>query len=453
MLKKIYPLFLSCFLYADNSIIVYNDNLSLFDITTKINPIKSGSNNIILENISPNLLSDSVSPIFPKGVSVLEQNFKYDLISQNNVLKQYINKSISFNESGIIKTGTLLSIENDKVFLNEDKGYLKLVPIKDILISAIPAGMITKPSLVFKINSEDNIDSPEISLKYLSTGFSWKSDYIATIIDNNLYINGLITLKNESEVSLDNYNLKLVAGKVNNVDNQVVSFNRPMLAKAQVMAMDSSIQTKSFSGYHVYSIPFKVDVDKRSSKQINYFNNKIKEFEIYNELNLSIYDHMELSDLKFNQVIKFDNTKLNGLGEALPEGIFRVYRKDNVDNTTYFIGSVNIEDKPKDESVLLNIGDNFDSLISIKSIDSKNISNKSFITYNYNIRNNGNKTEKYLIKQNLPFFNNDKLDIIKSKNCLNDKKCIIKKSSDSFVEIEIYLNSQEKYSFDITYSN
>lgn len=318
--------------------------------------------------------------------------------------------------------------------------------------------MITKPSLLFRISSSDDISNPDIFLRYLSTGFSWSSDYVATIVDNNLFINGWISLKNDSDVSLKNYDLKLLAGDVNSVDNidkpQMMRMN--MMAKSSVMEADTiNISNKEFSGYHIYKIPFKVDIDKKSSKQINFLNINTDDWNKYNEIDLY---YGEVNNAKFNQVISFKNNKESGLGEPLPAGVIRFYQKDLIDNSSYFIGSSNLSDTPKDEVVKLIIGQNFDSVIDVKIIDSKFDSTytnqKSYLKVKFDIRNNGDKKEVYKIKQNNPIVNTLKANTyIKSENCLNNDKCSYKEISDSIIEFSLKLNPKEKYSFEAIFSN
>lgn len=328
---------------------------------------------------------------------------------------------------------------------------IRLIPSKNIVVSYLPSGMTTKPSLVFKIVSEENIHNPDIYLRYLSNGFSWSSDYVATIIGNELVLNGWITLVNNSDVSLEQYDLKLLAGEVNQIEKA-----QPRLFKTVSvdMAVSSSpVLNKEFSGYQIYKIPFKVNIDKNSTKQINFLNLKTKSFERYNEITLYNGGEYSVDNLKFDQTISFKNTKENGLGEPLPNGTIRLYEKDS-DQSSYFIGEEHIDNTPKDEFVKLKIGKNFNSFISFKTIDLEFSNDKKFISYEFNIRNNGENEETYFINQFNPILNTlkDKTSI-KSKTCLNDSKCSFKQLSDGLIQYTIKLKPKEKYSFDMVFSS
>lgn len=437
------------FLYSDNSIVVYNNGLSLFDVKSKLGNIKKGENNFIYENVSPDLIPNSVSIILPNNVYLLEQTFKYDLINQENILKFFIDKEVSYEKDNILKKCILIGIENENVIIKDSAdNFIKVIPSKNIVVSYLPEGMTTKPSLVFKIFSEDNISNPDIYLRYLSNGFSWNSDYVGTIIEDELIFNGWITLVNNSDVSLEEYDLKLLAGDVNTVDKV-----QPLLFKSNSIEMSSvsssPVLNKEISGYQIYKIPFKVNIDKKSTKQINFLNVKTKSFEKYNEISL----YSDSNDSRFDQFISFKNIKENGLGEALPNGTVRLYEKD-VDLSSYFIGEDHIDNIPKDESVKIKLGKNFNSLLSFKTVDSFVSDKHSSFSFNYFIRNNGEKNEKYIINQSIPIFNTlqDKISI-NSKSCSNNKKCSYKQISDTLIQYTINLNPKEKYSFDMVFSS
>lgn len=461
MKKYIYTsLILSGLLYAnDNSIIIYNNDLALINSYEDLGKLKKGENNLVFKNVSPNIIANSVSISFPKEIQLLEQNFKYDLINHNNILKHYIEKEITFKEDNIEYKGILLSVEGPYSVINSNNKIFK-IDSKNIIVDNIPEGMITKPSLVFRVNAFNEANNSISNLKYLSTGFSWNSDYVANIDGNNLNINGWITIKNNSEVSLKNYKLKVLAGDVNNVDNNIVMQKRMFAYAAEnsSVMMDSEVKQEEFSGYQLYDIPFNVDIDKLSSKQINFLNISPKKWNKYNYLKLDYIN--EINNLNFEQIISFNNSKENGLGFPLPKGIFRFYESDK-NKLPVFVGSDNLKNIPINEEVKLSIGKNFNSLIDIKLIDSnvkynKNYTGKEslFYKYKYDIRNNGNNIETYILKQINPIYNTLKANTkINSEKCLQNEKCSWKEISDSYLEYTLKLSPNEKFDFEVIYSN
>jgi hypothetical protein len=66
----------------------------------------------------------------------------------------------------------------------------------------------------------------------------------------------------------------------------------------------------------------------------------------------------------------FYNKKENCLGIALPKGKVRVFKKDT-DDSLEFVGEDLIDHTPKNEKILLYIGDAFDIAVEYKLLDSR----------------------------------------------------------------------------------
>lgn len=466
MIKKIFAtaITLSSLLLANennNNITVYNNDLRFFDETKNIEIIDKNNSSFIYSNVSPNLISDSVSISLPNNVKLLEQNYKYDLVNYNNILNYYIDKEITFldylsNNDFKKSKRILLSVENqNSVIKNLDNQNILTIPSKNIIVNKLPDGMITKPSLIFKTFSQEEFKNTDINLRYLSSGFNWKSDYVITLIGKELIANGWITLNNTTELSLKDYNLKFVSGNINNIDE--INYNtRNRVSKSMMMneslagSSDMEVKEKSFNGYHIYNIPFKVDIEPRSKKQINFVNFKTTKWEKNNKIDL--LDNINNEKYKFNQVISFDNKKENGLGMSLPNGNVRVYGKDLQDNSITFIGSNSIKDIPNNEKVELNIGENFDSVLETKLLDK----NDNSYIIEYDLRNNSNEKQTYFIKQKIYNFNYKKIDEKMFYDSLcnkNNEQCEIKDVSHNIIEYKIILNGNENFNFKTMFSN
>lgn len=444
----------------NNNITIYNDNLRFFDETKKIENINKGIDNIIYDNISTNLIKDSVFISFNKNnIKVLEQDYKFDLVNFNNILQHNINNEITYfdednDKKQTKKRGILLSFEhNNSTIKDIETNNILSINSKNIIIDKLPNGMITKPSLIFKTNSDNNYQNVDANLKYLSYGFNWKADYIFNIDNETLTSNGMITINNNTDLNFNNYNLKLIAGKINNIDtpkiNPRMMMNRNMALKS-LDEYDNNVSHQPFNGYHIYQIPFKVDINARTQKQINFINFKTNKWKKINKL--SINGNNKIFKNNFNQIITFDNKKENGLGIPLPEGNVRVYGKNPIDNNITFLGSDKIDNTSVNETVEINIGENFDSIFKSTVIES----NKNFYLMRYNITNNSNEKQSYFIKQNM--YNPEYLEpkdvkMYYNSSCVKDKKCNIKELSDNVIIYEINLKENEIYNFKTHFSN
>jgi hypothetical protein len=202
---------------------VYNQDLGLVRETRKIN-LSSGVSDVTVTDVPARIDATSVhfkSLTDPDAVSVVEQNFQYDLISQEKILEKYLGKEIElerFTGAGGDKKetikGTLLSSENGRVLQVGKKIYLN--PPGNPVLSELPEGFLTKPTLLWKIASKKSGDH-NCEISYLTGGLSWSSDYVlvSSPKDDKMDLNAWVTINNNSGATFPDAKLKLVAGDVN----------------------------------------------------------------------------------------------------------------------------------------------------------------------------------------------------------------------------------------------
>ncbi|MDH3327350.1 MAG: DUF4139 domain-containing protein, partial [Gammaproteobacteria bacterium] len=216
-------------------------------------------------------------------------------------------------------------------------------------------------------------------LSYLSTGLSWKADYVARInsTETQLDLNTWVTLTNQSGTSYQNARLQLVAGDVNQVSNTRLnkrSFGREKMS----LAMTSQVKEESLLDYHLYSLSNKTELLNNQTKQVALFSRtKIPITKTYRIKGSSYYYHGKhlTIDKKNNATISlsFINNKKSNLALPLPKGIIRSYKNDSANNLQ-FVGEDQIDHTAKGETVTLNLGKAFDVIASKKQLDFKILS-------------------------------------------------------------------------------
>ena len=443
---------LSQFVFAQNNIVIYNNDLALISENKTIN-IQQGNSEINYENVSSQIIKDSVAVKFPSQVSVFEQNYRYNLINFSSILKHTVGKKIKFlvdnknNKKTTIKTGILLS-NNNPILIQEkevstgNKGNIFVVEAKNIQFIDLPKNMTSKPSLVWKIKSlKQYLDFP-LSMQYLSRGFSWKSNYVFSLEDNRLQLNSWITLNNNSEMKLTDFNLTLLAGEVNQIKPNVYRKDR---RNYEMMALSKAqdIEPKALMGFYTYKIPFKVNIEPKSQKQISFLQKEVQSFKFINKFNLN----NQKRDFKgrFIKSLKFSNTEKNGVGVPLPGGIARVYKKNNL-NENFFIGESTIKNTPITEEVELILGEDFNSSIDAKVVKYTNNKYQAKINYEIIIKNNSKENMIYKILANenvshyraFKFSSNCKNECSSIKNSVGnyDLTVMVKKNSEFLLKIE-----------------
>ena len=309
--------------------------------------------------------------------------------------------------------------------------------------------MITKPSLVWNMETA-TAGTLDIDLKYLASGISWKSDYVLNLKKDVLDLTGWITVNNNSGVAYKNADITCLAGEVNRAKEEHKYDNRRLYKSKSVMAMPmDDVAEESFSGYHIYKIPFRETIANKQQKQISFIDKKEIAYIRYGVASNSNFNKIE-QKLTFTNTIQFKNTKENNLGIALPTGVVRMYQKDS-SNETHFIGEQRVHNIPEDENVTLAIGTLFDA-VGERTITKHVVKEEGYLNdeTTYNIRNQGKEPLVLKIKEVIPTRGKH----ISVKTSCKDN-CSVKKKNAFIREFTIKLKAKEKYlftsEFEVTY--
>ena len=354
------------------AVTIYNSNLALVKDQRKIK-LKSGMNFLALRDVSALIRPETAllhSLSNAGSISVLEQNFDFDLLTPQKLLEKYVGKNV-----GIIKThpttgaetieqATVLSANNG-VVMRMGSRIETGIPGR-IVYDDVPANLRDRPTLVTKLNNTTTAEQT-IELSYLTGGLGWKADYVAELSpkENSIDLSGWVTLTNTSGTSYNNAKLQLVAGDVNRVQEGygLAKTNRSEL-RAMAAAESAPMAEESLLEYHLYTLDRPTTIAESQTKQVALLSASgipaRKEFVLHGN---EYYYGSSYGDLgqkmKVSVFIEFDNKESTKLGMPLPKGIIRVYKKDSAGNA-HFVGEDHIDHTPKNEKVRLKLGEAFD---------------------------------------------------------------------------------------------
>ena len=360
--------------------------------------------------------------------AVLEQDYEYDLVSADKLLEKYIDKRIEvLTKDGSRYSGTLLSFDGNQLVIRQadEKAGIVMVQrgdnVKDIQFGALPEGLITKPTLVWKLATE-KVGEQLIEVAYQTAGINWQADYNAVLNakDTALDLGGWVTINNQSGATYKDAKLKLIAGDVRRVQPPMaanfVGMRRLALAESAV----GGFEEKAFFEYHLYTLGRPATVAQNQTKQIEllkagdvpvkkvFLYQGAPQFQFYGGLNSDASYGSEEGNKKVNVIIEVKNAKDSHMGMALPKGKVRLYKRDEADGSLEFIGEDEIDHTPKDETVKLHIGDAFDIVGERKRTNFSIDASSHIITESFEIRVRNHKTEpvEVLVKETLYRWNN-----------------------------------------------
>lgn len=382
---------------------VYGNNIPGYAIVRQARDVKLDKAESELKFTDVAALIDPTTVQFksltdPKGTKVAEQNYQFDLVSQQKLMEKYLDKKISVERMNGDKLevieGTLLSVSGGMA-LKTAEGQIKTINgYSSLNFPDLPGGLITKPTLVWDIfTSKPGNHKAEVS--YETQGVTWWADYNLTFSEGkdantgSVDIGSWVSIINQSGAGYKDAKLKLIAGDVQKA--QPPMYRREMMeekAMAAGMAMDAakapSFAEKEFFEYHMYTLDRAVSLPENSTKQMELIpavaNVPVEKEIVFNAIESQYWNWggvytsqgygLSSEKRKADVFLKLKNSKENGLGVALPAGRMRVNQRDD-DGSLEFIGENIIEHTPRNEEVLIKLGSAFDVVGERKQLDYK----------------------------------------------------------------------------------
>lgn len=376
---------------------VYNNNLGVVkEYRSKF--LSAGDSQILYEGVASLIDPTSVKLRSVNGViEVLEQNFRYDLVSKSKILEKYIDKEITayqvVGDKKELVSGTLLSYSGDQIILRDGDGRILILSVNDLVLPELPEGLITKPTLEWLIKTAQPMNHT-LELSYMTAGMSWNADYVAVIDseDRKMDLSGWVTIKNNAGTTFNNAKLKLIAGDVNRLQRNIYYTKEVMMDSVSGYAPRAQFTEQPFFEYHSYDLDRKTTLRNNEEKQISLLTagnvNVVKEY-VYDDIqNFWWYGNTYSStgEKKLDVMLNFNNTKDNNLGMPLPRGAVKVFKKD-AQGSLQFIGEDLIDHTPKDEDIRLKMGQAFDIVGERKQIGFRMLSSAYEYEWEVSIRN------------------------------------------------------------------
>ena len=371
----------------------------------------------------------------PDGTHVLEQNYEFDLVSTEKLMRRFLDAEITVEQthgdSISTFTGTLLSTSGGLILRGDDGGVQVINGYSNVQFPELPGGLITKPTLVWDILT--NKPGPhQTRVTYETKAITWWADYNIVYAEGEnanrglLDIGAWVSIINQSGATYPEARLKLIAGDVHRAPTPA-----PMY-RAKGRAMDYALaeagvggfEEKAFFEYHLYTLGRPTTLPDNSTKQIELFpaarNVPCEKILVYYGLGsrYPLYGSPMIdrnfgvqSNKKVDIYLRFKNEEEIGMGMPLPSGRIRVSQLDPADNTLEFIGEDKIDHTPKDEEVLIKLGSAFDVVGERKQIDFSVDNRRDWMeeVLEIKIRNHKDEPVKVLVKENLYRWTNWKI--------------------------------------------
>jgi len=398
----------------DLAVTVYNSNVALVRDVRRVH-LPTGTIDLRFEDIAASVNPVTVHIVSlnaPKDLTVLEQNYEYDLLNPEKLMDKFVGKEVTLvrlvTENNSTKEvpvkATLLSNNQGPVWKVGNE-IVTGMGADRLVFPNLPENLYSKPTLVWLLENR-HTGGQDIEASYLTNDMNWNADYVLTVAGDQKAadLNGWVTVVNHSGTAYRNAQLQLVAGQLNRVENAP-------LAGIRTMSMEKAAAPQQFaqepiSEYHLYTL------DRRTTLQ----NNETKQISLLSATGVHIDKSFVVDGQQYYyrsvqnpgmpvkdpvQVhIKFQNSEANSLGMPLPEGTVRVYQGDSK-GRVQFIGEDRINHTPKDETLDLHIGNAFDVVEERKQTEYQQLAPRlSEMAYEITLRNH--KPDAITVEVNEP---------------------------------------------------
>ena len=399
----------------DLALTVYNADLALVRDVRNVR-LPSGSFDLRFMDIAATVNPATVhfrSLTEPARLDVLEQNYEYDLLEPDKLLRKYVGRDVTLvrrrTENGTTReeevTARLLSYNTAPVWRigNEIVTGLQSDHMR---FPELPQNLYTHPTLIWTLQNR-GAASHRVETSYLARQLAWNADYVLTVgrDDRSADLDGWVTLTNGSGTSFRNAKLQLVAGDLNIV-RQAIGGLRDELRSDMAAAAPKAMAQEAFSDYHLYTLDRKTTINNAETKQVSMLSGSgVPVQKRYVVEGQQWYYHngrhpgAALKDV-VQVFYQLRNDEKSSLGMPMPAGTVRVYQADS-HGGVQFVGEDRIDHTPKDELVNLKIGNAFDVVCERKQTDFQQISTNVY-EFEYEITIRNHKANAITVEVNEP---------------------------------------------------
>jgi len=335
----------------------------------------------------------------PSQLDVLEQNYEYDLLEPDKLLRKYVGRDVTLvrmrQQDGTTRaeevTARLLSYNTAPVWQIGSE-IITGMHADHIRFPELPGNLYARPTLIWTLEN-GGAERHRVEAAYLAGKLSWAADYVLNVgrDDKAADLDGWVTLTNGSGTAFPNARLQLVAGDLNRV-RQVIG-RMAMEASRSDVAAAAPMEQEAFSEYHLYTLGRKTTINNNETKQVSLLGGTgvpVRKRYVVEGQNF-YYRNTYHPGAPIKDVVQvyyqFKNEERAGLGMPMPAGTVRVYQADTKGGVQ-FVGEDRIGHTPKDETLNLKIGNAFDVVSERNQIDFQKIAASTYeVEFEITLRN------------------------------------------------------------------
>ena len=358
---------------GDVAVTIYNNNRALVEDKRTLN-LPAGRSRQEFRDVSAQIQPETVT-LNGRGIGIVEQNFDFDLLSPSALMQNAVGQTVTLVRVNpatgqevrerariLAANGGVVMQIGDRIEVLRDDG----LPAR-VIFDGVPPSLRARPTLSVTVDA-DGAGSRPVTLTYLTPGLGWSADYVALFDEANgrMDVQGWVTLTNNSGTPYSNASTLLVAGAVGEAGGRYRGdyggYPPPPPPPPPPGVIDragtETAARERLGDFYLYPLPERTTIADKQTKQVSFLDVQntpaSRAYEFRNGWLLT-----SEQPLSANTVLRFSSSRNQGLGDALPAGIVRVYQRDARGNPQ-FVGEHRIGHTPMGSDIGLATGQAFD---------------------------------------------------------------------------------------------
>ena len=345
---------------GDVSVTIYNGGQSLVQDIRQLT-FGAGRSRIEFPDVSARIQPETLS-FAADGAAIVEQNFDFDILTPTKLMEKAIGQTITLirtnpatgaetrERATVLSTagGVVVKI-GDRIEVLRDDG----LPVRAIF-DRVPPNLRARPTLSVMVDSTRAGARPA-SIRYLTDGLGWDADYVALFDEGSGQIDmqGWVTLTNTTGTTFHDADLLLVAGDATGGNGRSNRSNRSMVRPGTETA-----NREQLGDFYLYPIAGRTTVANAQTKQVSFLDVQGVPANRRYVRRIGWLTRDE-QPVPVASSIRFNTSREQGLGDALPAGTVRFYQRDS-QGSPQFVGESRIGHTPMGSELNLTTGDAFD---------------------------------------------------------------------------------------------
>jgi len=392
-------------------LVIYQQGFALVTETRRFR-FQPGLNRIVFRDIPEKIDPASVrfEPQEAAGkLELLEQDYAYDLLTPQALLKRYVGKEVELFEKieGQVKEkrrkAILLSVGQPNIYRID--GQIHLGHPGRVVVEDLPQELALTPTLNWLVAAKEAKDT-RCRISYLTQGLGWQAEYLGLLsqAEDTLQLDAWVEIDNQSGLEYPETGVWLVAGEV----RRLAGPKRPiqyeagragkLLAERKALSLN---KPQAVADYYLYKLPRKISLGRYHKKQLHLLH--LDGLEVRRTYLLESSERVlfprrrQLKPQPLDIVLEFDAPQ----DQPLPAGRLRLFKAET--GKIVMLGEDTLRHTPAGEKVQVTVGQAADVEGLWRQVEMKKMSGKGYqAAYEVEVINHKSRAVAVKLREHLP---------------------------------------------------